>query len=375
MSHFAPDDAQRLDWLQLIRSENVGPHTFRLLINRYGGARAALDALPALSQKGGLKRQIRICSRDKAAQELERAQALGASLILMGEAHYPKLLAYTYSAPPCLYVLGRTDVLNRPAIGIVGSRKSSALGVEMASILGRDLAKAEYLVVSGLARGVDGAAHRASMTQGTVAVIAGGPDTIYPPEHKDLARAICENGAVICEEGPGYQTRAQDFPRRNRIIAGMSLGVVVVEAALRSGSLITARQALEENRQVFAVPGSPLDPRAVGTNKLIKDGAILTRDANDIIAEFSNFETPNLFAQEPTEITYETANLSDQTEPEQSQREIVQQALSPSPIAMDRLSHITAMPAGIIISILLEMEIAGQIERHPGQRVSLKPKH
>jgi DNA processing protein len=373
MSQFAPDDAQRLDWLQLIRSENVGPHTFRLLINRYGGARAALEALPALSQKGGLKRQIRICSREKAAQELEKAQALGASLILMGEAHYPKLLAYTYSAPPCLYVLGRTDVLNRPAIGIVGSRKSSALGVEMASILGRDLAKAEYLVVSGLARGVDGAAHRASMERGTVAVIAGGPDTIYPPEHKDLARAICDNGAVICEEGPGYQTRAQDFPRRNRIIAGMSLGVVVVEAALRSGSLITARQALEENRQVFAVPGSPLDPRAVGTNKLIKDGAILTRDAIDIISEFSSFETPNLFAQEPTEIAYETANLSDQPEPEQSQREIVQQALSPSPIAMDRLSHITAMPAGIIISILLEMEIAGQIERHPGQRVSLKP--
>lgn len=371
---FALTEAQKLAWLRLIRSENVGPHTFRALINRYGGAEKALEALPDLSRKGGLKRAIRICPEDVALKEMEAASKIGAALIGMGEEAYPKLLRETYSAPPLIYVLGRTDVLNRPALGIVGSRKSSAVGMEMAAQLAHGLSAKGYLVVSGLARGVDGAAHRASLEGGTVAVIAGGPDNIYPPEHKELAEAIKNDGAIIAEMGPGYQTRAQDFPRRNRIIAGMSLGVIVVEAALRSGSLITARQALEENRQVFAVPGSPLDPRAAGTNRLIREGAILTRDAEDILAEIEGPLSGANFSAPLGDNGFTLAPEPSPEEPDEDARARVKSLLSVSPITIDQLIAVTGFGAGTVQGALLELEIAGELERQPGQRIALKPR-
>ena len=379
-SHFAPSENQKRAWLQLIRSENVGPHTFRTLVNRYGSAEKALERLPELSAKGGLKRKIKIYPVERAERELEQAASLGAHLILMGEKHYPSLLAETYAAPPALFVMGQVEALSRPSVAIVGSRKSSALGVEMASQLADGLSQNHIQVVSGLARGVDGAAHRASLHFGTVAVIAGGPDNIYPPEHADLAEKIKETGAILCEEGPGYQTRAQDFPRRNRIIAGMSLGVIVVEAALRSGSLITARQALEENRQVFAVPGSPLDPRAAGTNKLIRDGALLVRSVEDILEDLPSYRQKqdqlDAFSENQSDISPRIEASSETSEildPDEDDRARVRSSLSVSPIEIDKLARLTNLAVGPLQGVLLEMELAGQLCRHPGQRVSLKP--
>ena len=270
-------DEQRLDWLRLIRTDNVGPRTFRALVNHYGGARAALAALPDLARRGGATRPARVHSRPDAERELAAAQALGVSFVALGESDYPRRLQMIDDAPPLLAVRGRTAALDRPMVAIVGSRNASAAGVRFAERLARDLGAAGFVVVSGLARGIDAAAHRASLASGTVAVLAGGHDRIYPPEHAGLADAILADGAAVSEMPLGWEPRARDFPRRNRLISGLALGVVVVEAARRSGSLITARIALEQGREVFAVPGSPLDPRAEGTNESAQAG----RDAGD----------------------------------------------------------------------------------------------
>jgi len=266
-------DEQRLDWLRLIRSQNVGPRTFRALLNHCGGARAALAALPTLSRRGGGTSAPQICSREEAAREIEAASKLGISLVALGEADYPRRLQMIDDAPPLIAIRGEASVLSLPLVAIVGSRNASAAGVKITERLTRGLGAAGFAIASGLARGIDAAAHRASIATGTVAVLAGGQDRVYPPEHIDLLDDVLTTGAALTEMPLGWEPRARDFPRRNRLISGLSLGVVIVEAAKRSGSLITARLALEQGREVFAVPGSPLDPRAEGTNSLIKQGA------------------------------------------------------------------------------------------------------
>jgi DNA processing protein len=273
-----------LDWLRLIRSDNVGPRIFRALINRYGNARAALAALPDLARRGGATRHPRICSREEAERELAATNAIGARFIAVGEPDYPQRLAMIDDPPPLISVRGNTAVLAVPMVAVVGARNASAAGVRFAERLAHAFGGAGFVVVSGLARGIDAGAHRASLASGTLAVLAGGHAHIYPPEHVALAEAILAQGALVSEMPLSWEPRGHDFPRRNRLISGLAVGVVIIEAAKRSGSLITARCALEQGREVFAVPGSPLDPRAEGSNQLIKDGATLVTEAADVVA-------------------------------------------------------------------------------------------
>lgn len=363
-----PSDRQKLDRLRLLRSENVGPATFRTLMKRFGGAAEALDALPALSARGGLKRAIRICPLEDAERELETAARFGARLVTLGEAGFPPRLADVDGGPPLLYASGNISVVNRPMIAIVGSRNCSALGRKLVAILASDLGAEGLVVVSGLARGIDAAAHRAAVSNGTVAILAGGHGHLYPAENIDLAGEIQAAGALITEMPPDWVARATDFPRRNRIISGVSYGVVVVEAAARSGSLITARFALEQGREVFAVPGSPLDPRAEGTNRLIRHGATLTRTAEDVLEVLRpmlQMTAPPKPLSEPERPVSIAADVDD------ADRRRVVDALGPSPVAIDDVLRLTDLPAGQVMLVLIELELAGRIERHPGQRVSL----
>jgi DNA processing protein len=357
-------DAQRLDWLRLIRSDNIGPRTFRSLVNHFGSARAALERLPELARRGGASRHQRICSEKDARAELATAERLGVRLIAPGEGGYPPRLAVVDDAPPLLGVRGGLDVLERPMIAIVGSRNASGAGLKFASQLARDLGNAGFVVVSGLARGIDQSAHRASIESGTVAVLAGGHDQVYPPEHADLLAAIVASGAAISEMPPGHAPRARDFPRRNRLISGSSIGVVVVEAALRSGSLITARIAAEQGREVFAVPGSPLDPRAAGTNDLIKQGATLITDASDIIQAVEPIMERGIELREPDEDPLAG-------DPDASDRERIVGLLGPTPILLDDLIRLAGASPAIVRTVLLELDLAERRERHGGGLVSL----
>ena len=281
-------DGERLACLRLIRSENVGPVAFRTLVNHYGGAEAALEALPDLARRGGRRRPSRICPPDRARRELDAATAIGATPIFTIEPGYPAVLAALDHPPPLLYIKGQSGLLNdQPTIAIVGSRLCSAAGAAFTRTISGELGRAGFVVVSGLARGIDAAAHDASLPTGTIAVLAGGLDNVYPPEHRQLYDRISEAGTLVSERPPGFQPRGKDFPRRNRIISGMAYGVLVVEAARRSGSLTTARFAGEQGREVFAVPGHPLDPRAEGTNQLIKSGARIVTTAEDIAADLA----------------------------------------------------------------------------------------
>jgi DNA processing protein len=359
-------DAERLDRLRLIRSDHVGPRTFQSLLRHFGSAKGALERLPDLARRGGASGPGRICSADDAKAELAAAARIGVSLVTPGEHGYPPRLATLDDAPPLLGVRGAIDALMRPMIAIVGSRNASGAGLKFAGQLARDLGDAGFVVISGLARGIDQSAHRASIASGTVAVLAGGHDRIYPPEHADLLVALLESGAAISEMPIGHVPRARDFPRRNRLISGAALGVVIVEAAHRSGSLITARMAAEQGREVFAVPGSPLDPRAAGTNDLIKQGAALVTQAADIInAVTPIMERPiTLGAREDDgePLDFE-ANTDD--------RARIVNLLGPSPISLDDLIRMAGASPAIVRSVLLELELAGRLERHGGGLVSL----
>src|SRR5499426_553463 len=323
-------DTERLNRLRLIRSDNIGPRTFRALLRHCGDAATALARLPELARRGGAARPGRICSEDDARAELEACKRLGVSLVAPGEAFYPPRLAMIDDAPPLLAVRGKLDELMRPMIAVVGSRNASGAGLKFAQSLARDLADAGFVIISGLARGIDQAAHRASIAGGTVAVLAGGQDRIYPSEHEDLLFALLETGAAISETPLGHVARAHDFPRRNRLISGASLGVVVVEAAQRSGSLITARMANEQGREVFAVPGSPLDPRAAGTNDLIKQGATLVTDAADII----NAVAPILERPLTLPLREDEGETFD-PDPQAHDREQLVGLLGPTPVSID----------------------------------------
>ncbi len=362
-------DEQRLDWLRLIRSENVGPRTFRALINHYGGARAALKALPDLARRGGATAGARVYPRADAERELKTAQSLGASFIALGEPDYPLRLQMIDDAPPLIAVRGNRSALAHSMVAIVGSRNASAAGVKFAEKLARDLGAAGFAVVSGLARGIDAAAHRGSMATGTIAVLAGGHDCIYPPEHAGLVDSMLAEGAVISEMPFGWEPRGRDFPRRNRLISGLSVGVVVIEAARRSGSLITSRMALEQGREVFAVPGSPLDPRCEGTNALIKQGATLVTEAADVVAVLRPIlgRPLDLPAEEP-----EPAAPSAPPEPPGAdERSRIVGLLGPTPVGTDDLVRLSGASPAVVRTVLLELELAGRLERHGGTLVSL----
>jgi DNA processing protein len=397
------DVQHRVACLRLLRSENVGPATFRALIDRYGEAGPALEALPVLSARGGSKRPIRICSQEQAEAELMAAERLGLTLVIQGEPAFPEPLLHTEGGPPLIYVAGKSSILGKPAVAIVGARNCSAAGRRLAGEIAGGLAAAGIVVVSGLARGIDAAAHRASIESGTIAVLASGHGRLYPPEHAELADEITVSGALVSEMPPDWTARARDFPRRNRIISGLSLGVVVIEAAARSGSLITARFALEQGREVFAVPGSPLDPRAEaaarsgslitarfaleqgrevfavpgspldpraeGANRLIRQGAILARSADDVL---ETLET-GLRVSRPLEVQEEPDTLPPYPEDIGNERDRIAEALGPAPVEIDELVRHTGLPVGIVMQAIIELELAGRLDRHPGQRVSLAP--
>jgi DNA processing protein len=359
-------EEQRLDWLRLIRSDNVGPRTFRELIKRYGSARAALGELPRLARRGGSARRTHICSLEQAQHELSGAHALGIKFIALGEPEYPARLQMIEDPPPLLAVRGEAEILHQALVAIVGSRNASAAGMKFAQSLARDLGQNGFGIISGLARGIDAAAHRASMTTGTVATLAGGHDRIYPIEHTELLKAILSKGAAVSEMPLNWEPRAHDFPRRNRLIAGLSLGVVIVEAARRSGSLITARLAAEQGREVFAVPGSPLDPRTEGTNGLLKQGATLITEAADVIAVLQ----PIIDRKPDIPIVQESEHEATY-EPGGDERNRVVALLGPTPALLDDLVRLSGSSPAIVRTTLLELEIAGRIERHGGGLVSL----
>ena len=360
-------DAERLAWLRLIRSENIGPVTFRELMRRYGNAGDALAVVPELAARGG--RRVRIASPAEAERELAAAVASGARLIAMGEPEYPALLGHIDDAPPLIAVRGDPACLVRPIVAVVGSRNASVAGRKFAMQIAAGLGERGYVIASGLARGIDAAAHEAAVKTGTVAVYAGGIDRLFPPENAALAaRIIAGGGAHVSEMPMGWEPRARDFPRRNRIVAGLALGVVIVEAARQSGSLITARLAAEQGRLVFAVPGSPLDPRATGTNQLIRDGAQIVTEVADIAAALSPMFGGGAEPQrahptaEPDDLAIDVAD-SDRTK--------ILEALGPTPVAIDDIIRFTGLRPAIVQLLLVELTIAGRIERHPGQRVSV----
>jgi DNA processing protein len=360
-------DERRLDWLRLIRSDNIGPRTFRTLLNHYGGARAALEALPKLAGRGGASSPVRIFSRESAERELATSRKLGIALIAMNEPDYPARLRMIDDPPPLIGVRGKVAMLGSNMIALVGSRNASAAGVKFAERITHELAEAGFTIVSGLARGIDAAAHRASLATGTVAVLAGGHDHIYPTEHEPLLQSILPNGAAITEMPLGWEPRGRDFPRRNRLISGLALGVVIVEAARRSGSLITARLALEQGREVFAVPGSPLDPRAEGTNGLLKQGATLVTEAADVLAAIRPIVGTRIeqSAREPDNTPLEPA------EPDCDERARIFGLLGPTPVSIDDLVRLSQSSPAIVRTVLLELEIAGRLERLGGGLVSL----
>lgn len=369
------DEAGRIACLRLIRSDNVGPVTFRELINHYGGAEAALEALPELVRKGGGRRPIRICTRAAALAELSAAEKAGARPVFTIEPGYPSALAQIDVPPPLLYVKGDASLLTRPALAIVGSRQASAAGIKLTRQFARRLGEAGLVVVSGLARGIDASAHEASLATGTVAVLAGGIDVVYPPEHTELAASIAARGCLLAEMPPGFVPRGREFPRRNRIISGISAGVLVVEAARRSGTLVTARYAGEQGREVFAIPGHPLDPRAEGTNQLIKTGATLVTTPDDILEALM----PSLgnrmaaFREAPSPMPAPAAPPAPPPLLGADDRSRLLAALGPAPVDIDALVRATALPIRAVQVLLMELDLAGRIVRHGSQLVSLLP--
>lgn len=378
------DDAQRLACLRLIRSDNIGPVTFRELINHYGGATAALAALPELSARAGRNgmgrgKSLKICPADRALAELDAASRAGAVPLFTIEPGYPAALAHVEQPPPMLYVRGDRSVLNRPAVAIVGSRDASAGGTTLARQFAVGLGKAGYAIVSGLARGIDAAAHEASLDAGTIAVVAGGIDIVYPPEHAGLMQRIADAGVIVSEMPPGFQPRGQDFPRRNRIISGLSMGVIVIEAARRSGTLITARMAGEQGRVVFAVPGHPLDPRAEGTNHLLKEGATLVTAPDDVVTalapQLTSWRPPpqrDVAVREPRMPSPARSPPPPPQIPAGDEYAAVVAALGPAPVPLDAVVRSTGLTARTVQAVILELSLAGRIERHGGQLVSLK---
>jgi DNA processing protein len=350
-------DVERRDWLRLARAESIGSVAFEELIGRFGSPAKVLEVLPDLA-----RRPIDIPSPDKANRELEAGERLGARLLCAADPDYPYLLAALDYPPPVLWALGEAGLMKPTAVALVGARVASAAGQSFAGKLARDLGEAGFTVVSGMARGIDGAAHQGALSTGTVAVLAGGVDEIYPREHEGLYRRIAEAGCLVSECPLGYRAQARDFPRRNRIISGLALGVIVVEAEMRSGSLITARLAGEQGREVLAVPGSPLDPRAAGCNDLIRNGAALCAGVDDVIRAVGS----------PRGIAEPEHERGPRFEGEVSEvlRERLADLLSPTPVGRDELVRITGAPAAEVYAALVELSLSGRAELLPGGLVS-----
>jgi DNA processing protein len=358
-------EAQRRDWVRLARTENIGPVTFRQLLRRFGTPRAALDALPELARHGGRLKALTIPTTAQIDDETARLEALGGRFVFAAEPDYPEALAALDDAPPVLSVLGRMDLFRPRAIAVVGARNASLNGRKMAERLAADLGQNGIVVVSGLARGIDAAAHRASLATGSIAVLAGGVDKVYPEENRALYNDLTTQGAVLSDQPLGVEPRGPLFPRRNRLISGLALGVVVVEAAMKSGSLITARYALEQGREVFAVPGSPLDPRAAGPNDLLRQGATLATGIDDIMRHI--YELPTRL----TESSVRSAIDAPVNENDLAQaREEILTILGPSPVEVDELVRECQLSPSCVVTVLLELELAGRIERQPGNRVA-----
>ncbi len=371
-------DADRVAWLRLARSEGVGPATFRDLIERFGTAEAALAALPDLARRAGRDRPPRIQSRARAEDELASLAKLGGGIVASCEPAYPEALAAISDAPPILTWRGDPGLLARPAIAIVGARNASAGGCRIAGTLARELGEAGLVVVSGLARGIDAAAHRGALASGTIAVFAGGIDVVYPAENGVLAAAIAERGVLLAELAPGTQPLARNFPRRNRIVSGLARGTLVVEAAIRSGSLTTARLAAEQGREVMAIPGSPLDPRCRGANRLIRDGAALVEEAGDILEILGPVAVPVNRTLHPKP---SLPDISPTPAPEsqtidktgENTAATILERLGPTPVPVDELIRQCSFSAPLVRTVLLELELEGRLERHPGDRVSMLP--
>jgi DNA processing protein len=353
-----------VDRLRLLRTPGIGPVTYRQLIARFGSAPAALAAVPDLARRGGGKAPA-LCRREDAEGEIATVDKLGAKFLALGQGLYPRLLAEMEDAPPLLMAKGNLNLLDRQAVAIVGARNASAAACRFARGLAHDLGNHDFIVVSGLARGIDSAAHDGALESGTIGVIAGGIDTFYPPENEERQKALYERGLVLAEMPPGTEPRARHFPYRNRIIAGMSSGTVVVEAAPRSGSLITARLAAEAGREVMAVPGSPLDLRAQGCNQLIRDGATLVQNAGDVVEAIRPFESQVRAPREPYDGAAEAMNGDDALG-------VVEELLGPSPVPVDEIIRLSGASSGAVQMALLELDLAGRLERHAGGRVSLR---
>lgn len=362
--------AEKLARLRLSLSQNVGPITFRQLILWYGSAEKALAALPDLARRGGSIKRIRAFDKERAEDILAAVEKMGGFLTFLGDEIYPEPLAATEDAPPFLIAKGHKHLFEKKTIAIVGARNASANGQRFSRDIASALGEAGYVIASGLARGIDTHAHLGGLENGTIAALGGGLDVYYPKENRELQDKIAEEGLLLTEHIPGTQPQPQHFPRRNRIISGLSLGVVVVEAALRSGSLITARLALEQGREVFAVPGHPMDPRARGPNSLIRSSALLIESADDILQALSlGLKTP-LSAPE--------GDMFDGLDPEETAAEDlddyrgkVRGMLSPAPTEIDELLRHGDVPRQALLTILLELELAGVARRHPGNKVSL----
>lgn len=361
---------ERIAWLRLIRSQNVGPLTFNELINRFGAASEALEQIPRLAQQGGVCRKLTPYTRNQALQEMEQIKKYGAHLLLRDDPDYPQALKQIPDAPPLLTVKGNLKALNQKTIGIVGSRNASLNGKKFAENLARELGASRYIIASGLARGIDAYAHRGSLLTGTIGVVAGGINIIYPPENTLLYEQILDKGAIIAESPFGVEPQSPFFPKRNRLISGLSLGLVIVEAALKSGSLITARYALEQNREVFAVPGSPFDPRCQGTNNLIRQGATLIQKAEDVLEGLPSLQ--KFYASEQLILPYEShLQITPSEKDAKKIRDDLLINLSYTPISIDELVRQCHVSASEAQYILLELELAGRVQRHSGNKVSL----
>jgi len=357
-------DSDRFAKLRLIRTANVGPVSYRQLIARFGSATKALEALPDLVRQGG-NRRFALAPVEAIQAEFDRVERLGARHLFIDDTGYPALLAEIDNAPPVMTMRGRIELLARPAVAMVGARNASAAGCRMAQTIAQGLGQADIVIVSGLARGIDAAAHRGSLAGGTIGVIAGGIDNVYPPEHAELQERIATEGLLIAEMPPGTEPRARHFPHRNRIIAGIAAGTVVVEAVPKSGSLITARLAGEAGREVMAIPGSPLDPRSHGCNQLIREGATLVQDA----AEIAELITPldyRVTQRAPIQPRFDFVAEAGDVE-----RRTISELLGPNFASVDDLVRLSGMPPAQVQMVLLEYELAGRLERGAGARVRL----
>ena len=357
-------DDDRLAWLRLMRSYRVGVSTFYRLMNEHGSAQAALEALPEVARAAGVEK-YRICPEGVAQAEMAKARKLGAKMLCYGSPDYPAALKTISDPPPVLWMRGNGELLEKPMIALVGARNASSLGTRMTRRLAHELGEAGFIVVSGLARGIDTAAHAAALKHGTVAVFAGGVDVIYPTENSELARDILKSGCVVAEQPIGTQPLARHFPVRNRIISGLSRAVVVIEAALKSGSLITAKNALDQGREVMAVPGHPIDARASGCNALLRDGAVLVRDADDVIEAISEPAQLDLTIEEPSDVPIAKPEQRTLAETSALHQKILNR-LGPSPVATDQLIRDLELPARTVAPELSSLELDGKIEKRAG---------